>query len=165
MACILAVLLAGYVYMDRSKAQAAVDKAQYASNSALSTLRAKAQSEKVDADNEAAMAAVLKRGFSPGQKLGDIVAMANNELPKNAWLTNIGVTRGQNLVLRGTAMTGDDVADYVNSLSKEPRLRDVKLIFANNTLIESTPVVLFSISAFPVANLPLVDKTTKGGGK
>jgi hypothetical protein len=165
MICILAVMLAGYVYMDRAKAQAAVDKAQYAANSSLSALRARAQSQKTESDNEAAMAAVLKRGFSPGQKLGDVIALVNNELPKNAWLTNVGVARGQLIVLRGTAMRGDDVATYVNSLSKEARLRNVKLIFANNTLIESTPVVLFSISAFPVGNLPLVDKAKKGGGK
>ncbi len=164
MVCILAVMLAGYVYMDRAKSQAAVDKAQYAANSMLSSLRSKAQSEKLDADNEAAMAAVLKRGFSPGQKLGDVTALVSNELPKNAWLTNIGVARGQLVVLRGTALTGDGVATYVNALSKEPRLRDVKLIFANNTLIESTPVVLFSISAFPVGNLPLVDKAVPKGG-
>lgn len=163
--CILAVLLAGSVYMSNAKAQAAVDKAQYSANSTVSVLRAKAQSEKLAADNEAAMAEVLKRGFSPAQKLGDVVALVSNDLPKNAWLTNISVSRGQSLVLRGTAMTGDDVAQYVNSLSKEARLRDVKLIFANNTLIESTPVVLFSISAFPVGNLPLVDKTAKAGGK
>ena len=89
----------------------------------------------------------------------------SNDLPKNAWLTNVGVGRGQNIVIRGTATTGDDVAAYVQALSKEARLRDVKLIFANNSLIESTPVVQFSVSAFPVANLPLVDKVAKGAKK
>jgi hypothetical protein len=161
MFCLLAVIMAGFVYMDRSTAQAAVDKAQYSANSALSAMKLKQQSAKLDADNEAAMTKTLDRGFSPGQKLGDVVALVSNELPKNAWLTNVSVSRGQLVVMRGTAMTGDDVANYVNSLSKEPRLRDVKLVFANNSLIESTPVVLFSVTAFPVANLPLVDKGVK----
>ena len=161
MLCLLAVVMAGFAYMDRATAQAAVDKAQYSANSALSAMKSKAQSAKLDADNEAAMVQTLDRGFKPGQKLGDIVALVSNELPKNAWLTYVGVSRGQYVVMRGTATTGDDVANYVNSLSKEPRLRDVKLIFANNSLIESTPVVLFSVSAFPVGNLPLVDKGVK----
>src|SRR5207237_257612 len=137
-------------------------KVQYASNQTLSAMRATAQRAESDHGNEADMAAMLTRGFHHGQKLGDVVALISNDLPKNAWLTNVGVSRGQNVVIRGTALTGDDVATYVQTLSKEARLRDVKLIFANNALIESTPVVQFSLTAFPVANLPLVDKVAKG---
>jgi hypothetical protein len=42
-----------------------------------------------------------------------------------------------------------------------PRFRDVNLAFSTTGKIDETTIQQFSISAFPVGNLPLVDTTIK----
>jgi len=165
LACAGAALFLTYVFMDRADAQAVVSKQQRKYSKELTSMRNKRDSEQLAANDAANMAKALDRAFKPAQTLGDILALASNDLPKNAWLTNVGVSRGQVVSIRGTAMTGADVKTYLDTLNAEERLRDVKLIFANNATIETTPIVQFSITAFPVGNLPLVDKPTKGGAK
>lgn len=157
-----ALLLMTLVYFDRADAQEKVDRAQARASSSLRQMKTTQDGLATQVNEKAAMAKILQRGFEPAQRLGDVAALASNDLPPQAWLTGINVERGQNVTIRGTAMTGETVAAYVQTLAKESRLRDVKLVFANNALIESTPVVQFSISAFPVGNLPLLEKQTKG---
>jgi hypothetical protein len=109
---------------------------------------------------------VLDRGFHPAQTMSDVIRLASNDAPDGVWLTGFSLERGKPLTVRGTATKGDLVVIYQNALVAEPRLRDVKLLFATNTEIEKTPVVQFSISAFPVGNLPLIDPNAKkGAGK
>ena len=47
--------------------------------------------------------------------------------------------------------------NYNKELTKQKRLRDVRLLFANSGDIDGSPVVQFSVSAFPVGNLPIVE--------
>ena len=158
--CAAAVILILYGYLDWASAENSVASTRSKVTSELTKLQDTLSTRTQDKQNEDAMVADLKTGFEPRQRLSDVVAMVSNDLPKGAWLTNISVARGDQIQLRGTAMTGDDVTAYLQSLNAEQRLRDVKLVFANNGLIESTQVVQFSITAFPVGNLPLVEKKT-----
>lgn len=164
--CLSALLLGTLVYLDRADAQEKVDKQRAKMNSGLRKFRATRDSLQLEVQSTANEEKVLQRGFEPAQKLGDVIALVSNKLPANAWLTGVNVERGQSLTIRGAALTGDAVADYVQALSAETRLRNVRIVFANNAVIESTPVVNFSITAFPVGNLPLVEKqTTKPGAR
>jgi len=156
--CAAAILLLGYAYLDWSSSQGLVSEHKARINKNLSSLQAALASRDADTKNEQQMVLVLGRGFKPKQRLSDIAALVSNDLPKGAWLTNITISRGEEMQLRGTAMTGDDVTAYLQALNGEARLRDVKLVFATNGQIETTPVVQFAITAFPVGNLPLIDK-------
>lgn len=107
----------------------------------------------------------LKRAFAPAQLPADVFTTVSNHAPKNLWLTGTTFERGKIMYVRGTSATSEALSDYLQELTTEPRLRDVKLVFANNAEIEKTPVVQFSIQAFPVGNLPLVDAKKKGAKK
>ena len=104
-------------------------------------------------------------GFKYGQKFSDIVTVVVNNVPAGLWINGISIERGKRLVLRGNAKTNEQVSQFVRSLSgQDPstdsqRLRDVRLEFVNNGSIDQTPIVQFSVSAFPVGNVPLSDPT------
>lgn len=163
--CAAAILLLGYAYMDWASAQSLMKARRSAVNRNVAVLQSKLAARDAEAQTEKGMVEVLQRGFEPKQRMSDIVGVVSNALPEGAWLTNIGVSRGEPIQLRGTAMTGDQVTTYLKALNSQERLRDVKLVFANNGLIESTPVVQFAITAFPIGNLPLVDKKTTAAVK
>lgn len=110
-------------------------------------------------------ARVIVNAFRPAQSGADVIAVAASLLPEKAWLTGVTFDRGRRLQLRGTAMTGDAVSAYVDSLTAQSRFRDVQLVFANNTKLEETPVVQFSITAHVVGNFPLMDKDQKKGAR
>ncbi|MGV3618261.1 MAG: PilN domain-containing protein [Fimbriimonas sp.] len=103
----------------------------------------------------------LVKTFRPAQRLGDVIALVSNRVPQGAWLAGVSVERGKPIVIRGTARNGAAVTAYVQSLIAEPRLRDVKLVFSTNAMLDETPVVQFSVSAFPVGNLPVNEPTTR----
>jgi Tfp pilus assembly protein PilN len=106
----------------------------------------------------------IDRGFRPAQSVGDIITAATNAAPQGIWLTGISLERGKDLILRGIVTNGDGVSKYQRALADQDRFRNVTLVFAHNTEIDNTPVVQFSISAFPVGNLPLTDPNAKKGG-
>jgi hypothetical protein len=110
----------------------------------------------------ASLATTLNRSFKPAQTFSDVFTLASNAAPTGVWLTGMSLERGKVLTIRGVSMKGEAVVGYQTALVNEPRFRDVKLVFATNTLIENNPVVQFSISAFPVGNLPLTESTKKG---
>lgn len=110
-------------------------------------------------------AKVILNAFRPAQSGADVVSVAASLLPEKAWLTGVTFDRGRRLQVRGTAMSGEAVAAYVDSLTAQSRFRDVQLVFANNTKLEETAVVQFSITAHVVGNFPLVDKTQKKGAR
>ncbi len=107
----------------------------------------------------------INLAFSNGQRFSDVVTVVSNNVPTGVWLTGISLERGKRLVLRGTAKTNELVEQYARTLNTldantpQQRLRDVKLEFTNPGSIEQIPVVQFSISAFPVGNVPLFDQT------
>lgn len=100
----------------------------------------------------------LTIAFEPKQPLGDVVTILTTLAPSQLWLTGLSAERGKPLTLRGTALNSKSVTNYLAALSKQSRMRDVTLVFANNGLVETTPVVNFSISAHVVGNLPLADE-------
>lgn len=103
----------------------------------------------------------LSLGFEPKQRMSDIAALLSNLAPEGLWLTGLTLERGKLATIRGTALTGDMVTKYLERLSTQNRLRDVKLAFANNGQIEKTNVVQFSMTAHIVGNLPLDTEVLK----
>lgn len=103
----------------------------------------------------------LRLGFEPAQKTSDITKVASMLVPKGAWLTGLTLERGKLLQLRGSAKSSEAVAQYVGELTKQSRFRDVRLVFANAGEIEGQKIVQFSITAFPVGNLPLLETSKK----
>ncbi len=160
-----AVLLAGYAINDRTSAQAAVSRQK----ALWAVADRKANALKTDQDGKLAalqaMQGGLDRGFHPAQRMSDVLTVVSNLAPNGLWLTGVGIERGKPLLIRGTATTSEAVSAYVKALSAEKRLRDVRLVFANNGTIEQRPVVQFSISAFAVGNLPLNDNPVVGKSK
>jgi Tfp pilus assembly protein PilN len=106
---------------------------------------------------------VLNVAFRPAQSPSDVLTLAGNLAPAGVWLTGVTFERGKPLLVRGTAKTTEAVTEYLESLSRQDRFRDVKLVFANNAMIETTPIVNFSISAHVLGNFPIVE--TKGAGR
>jgi len=158
------LLLAGWQYMRWNTAQTAYD--QVASQWKRQET---GQKTRLDADNSQLSSLTnvkkaLDLAFHPAQTFSDMVATASNDITPGIWLTGFSLERGKPLTIRGTAMGGQPVSDYQNALDAEKRFRNVTLLFATNTLIQNTPVVQFSISAFPVGNLPLAQPTKKKAG-
>jgi hypothetical protein len=112
----------------------------------------------VKLENEAA---VLSNAFEPAQQPGDVAQVAANLVPEGVWLTGLTIDRGRPLQIRGTARTSEAVSLYVQTLSASERLRDVKLLFANNAKIDETAIVRFSVTAHIVGSYPLVQKQTR----
>lgn len=100
-------------------------------------------------------AKVLVQAFEPAQNPSEVITVATNLLPPRAWLTGITFERGKRMQVRGTALNGEAVTAYVDSLSAQSRFRDVQLVFANNLKVEDTPVVQFAITMHVVGNLPM----------
>ncbi len=89
------------------------------------------------------------------------MTLVANQAPADLWLTGVTAERGKSVLVRGTATRSEAVAVFLDRLAKTGRLRDVRLVFSSNAVIDQAPVVQFSISAFPVGNLPLVEKGNK----
>ena len=153
-----AVLAAGLlVFFDRADATAKARSAQSVFLAEMAKLKSKDSSYKIIVDDQSKMQSDLMNALSPAQRMSDLLTTISNESPPNVWLTGITLERGKQVLIRGTAMTSEQVASYVQTLAAEPRLRDVKLVFANNATIEQTPIVQFSIQAHAVGNLPIVN--------
>lgn len=179
--------LAGFTYFDYSSKVAAVEaakakektqvakltKEQKKQQDALSMLVSPQTVGKLIGDRKLALTpndgtsddaeSAIDLGFKYGQKFSDIVTVVVNNVPAGVWLNGISLERGKRLVLRGTAKTNEQISAFARSLSTQdpntevPRLRDVRLEFTNNGSIEQTPIVQFTVSAFPVGNVPLSD--------
>ncbi len=106
-------------------------------------------------------AELLTRSFTPAQTSSDIVKVISSLLPADTWLTGVTFERGKPLQIRGTSRKSALVSAYVLGLSKQKRFRDVRLSYANSGDINGVPTVQFSITAFPVGNLPLLDSGKK----
>ncbi len=154
----LAMLFAAYVGMHivKSRAQVAASISQIKTKiSALKT-----QEDKIVArqGNLEGPYSVVHRGFDPAQRMSDMLESLGADVPPGLWLTSITIQRGENLVLRGTAKDSQAVNTFVQQLSADQRFRDVKLSFANTSQEGQISVTQFSLTAFPIGNLPLYDK-------
>ncbi len=102
-------------------------------------------------------AGLLANALDPGQRPSEILTTVGNALPKDVWITGASFERGKPIQVRGTALKNEGVSEFIDKLSANERFRDVKLVFANNALIDTTPVVNFSISLHAIGNLPIVE--------
>lgn len=155
------LILAVTVLMDRMDAAKAVQKQQASYNKGSREL--KSARDLAVSKNAAINKTVetLDRAFEPAQKASDVVTLVTTLTPPNIWLTGITFDRGKPVQLRGTALDGNAVANYLDLLSGQDRFRDVKLVFANDATIETTQVNQFSISLHAIGNLPLTDPKRK----
>lgn len=158
-----AICLATLVYFDRADAQALVSKERSKMQSSLARLSSVQKAVEADVLRETKNLQALDQAFAPAQPLSDVVALIVNQAPADLWLTGITVERGKSVLIRGTATRSEAVATFLDRLAKTGRLRDVRLVFSNNANIDQAPVVQFSISAFPIGNLPLAEKGSKRG--
>ena len=155
------VCVGGLVFNDRANAADAIaDK-----SSSEQKKRARAQ-DNVDIVSKAVGSDETKvdrilLAFAPAQTLSEVIKIVSNTLPSGAWLTGLTFERGKIVQIRGTAVRGAAVSEYTAALAQDVRFRDVKLVFANNAEIETTPVVQFAVTAHIVGNLPLEDKDIK----
>jgi hypothetical protein len=184
---VAALGLSGYAYFDYSSKVAAVEtlksrekatianltKTQKSQQDILATLVSPRVLGKLIGDKKLAAAAIdgtsddaqsaIDVGFNYGQKFSDVVTVVTNNVPPGLWINGISLERGKRLVVRGAAKTNEQISAFSRSLStqdqnsSQQRLRDVRLEFTNNSLIDQTPIVQFTVSAFPVGNVPLSD--------
>jgi Tfp pilus assembly protein PilN len=154
---------AAYVFMDQASAAAAVQHVLDTRAKSLAQLKSMKSTLDTKVSDQTKLQARLAAAFQPVQNLSDVVVTFSTETPPGVWLNGITLERGKPLQLRGTAMTSEQVAQYVQLLSTDERFRQVRLVFANDSTIEKTPVVQFSISAHVLGNLPLSDPF--GAGK
>ncbi len=186
---VAALALSGYAYYDYSSKIAAVEAVKSKQETQITKLTKEAKKQqsalaalisphdlgklvgdkklaatKVDGTSDDAQTAI-DTGLTYGQKFSDVITTVVNNVPPGVWINGISLERGKRLVMRGTAKTNEQITTFVRSLSaldqdpKAQRLRDVRLEFTNNGSIEQTPIVQFSVSAFPVGNVPLSDPT------
>lgn len=104
---------------------------------------------------------VLELGFASKQRFADVAALLATFTPEGLWLTGINLEKGKEANVRGTAVRGEAVTEFLDLLTQQDRFREVKLVFANNGQIEKTPVVQFSISLHVIGNLPIDSKVLK----
>lgn len=162
--CAAAVMTGFLVYMDRDDRNRAVARERAKWDRSLERLETNNGLLTTRLTETGGKAKLLEKALKPKQYLGDVATVVANSVPPGAWLTGIILDRGRPLQVRGTAKTNDDVAQFVANLSLSPRLRDVKLVFANNGTIADAPVVQFSITAHVVGNFPVIENA-KGGGR
>ena len=121
----------------------------------------KTQNDESKAAEKRPGAELLLRSFEPAQPPGDILKVISSLLPADTWLTGVTFERGKAMILRGTSKKSTFVSTYMMELSKQSRFRDVRLTYVNSGDIDGIPTVQFSITAFPVGNLPLTDLKKK----
>lgn len=160
-----ALIIATAYYLDWSDAQAVAHHGDAVWNRKLSQARANRDRATDRLNQQTAIKQILDAAFHPAQRPSDVLTIAANTAPAGLWITGFSLERGKPLTIRGTTVRSEAVYEYQDSLVNNPRFRDVKLVFANNAQIDNTPVVQFSIQAFPVGNLPLAEATKKGGTK
>lgn len=160
-----ALVLLAYVALNHHDALVQADQDQAGFNRQMVKLRAEEQAQTDEASEVIAAQNEVDKAFHPAQPISDISELIADSLPPGAWLTGLNIERGKPLEIRGTAKTAGDVATLVSKLGATPRLRAVRLLFANSGTIGQAPVVQFDISAFAVGNLPMPTppKSTTGG--
>ena len=154
-----ALAICGVAFTGYSSKIAVANAADETTQKDLKTLDARKKATDAKASSLTDAQTALDIAFKYGQHFSDLATVVANDVPSGVWLGGLSVERGKRMVLRGVAFNNGQVKDFVDKLSSEPRLRNVRLEFANDGSIDLKPVVQFSISAFPVGNVPLVDLT------
>jgi Tfp pilus assembly protein PilN len=155
------------VYFDRADAAAEIRRGEARWAADLRKLRSAKSTAETRRNKVAALGTTLMGAFEPAQKPYDVLTVVSNAVPDNTWLTGVTFERGKPLLIRGSTTSNEGVTTYLNRLKGDPRFRDVRLVFANDTTVERVTIVQFSISAHVVGNFPLVitTTTTRGGAR
>lgn len=156
-----AILFGVLVWDDRDRASQVVKRGEAKWNADLRKLRSIREGLSTESQKEKKIEATTALALQPAQRAGDVLTVIANSVPTGVWLTGYSFDRGKPVQVRGSARNSGDVKQFLNNLEQQSRLRDVKLAFANTGKIEDTPVVQFSITAFPVGNLPLAQPERK----
>ena len=158
---IAGIILAAYAYNQYSTSTKIISDAQSKYANRTKPTRLKAEHDEAEAKKIEPQAKQLLKAFEPAQQPGDILKVISALIPRDTWLTGVTFERGKLLQIRGTSKKAELVSAYVIELSKQKRFRDVRLVFANGGDIEGIPTVTFSITAFPVGNIPMVEAGKK----
>lgn len=160
-AAALVALYAGLEYADAAQAR---DEAQTKSNGRLQVLRNDQKKATSESTKQVAMKEALDLAFAPPQKISEIVAVATAAVPTGAWLKGLSVERGKPISIRGSAKGEGLVADLTRRLAedKDGRFRNVSISNASATQVAQIPVTDFVLTAFPIGNLPFLNRA---GGK
>ena len=150
-----ALLLVAWVWDERDRNAAVLRRGEGTWARQLSQLRSIRKTEQAKAAEATKVRSALDRSFVTAQSPNDIVHLVSGLLPTDIWLTGVSAERGKPVQIRGTAVSAEAVARLVATLSGSPRFREVRLLFANASKIDETPVVQFSITAVAVGNLPM----------
>ena len=153
------------ILMDRAEAAATLAKGTAKWQGALRKLRSERSAAEKLATDATKIGKVLNQAFKPAQPLGDVMGKVSNLTPAGVWLNGLTLDRGKPLQIRGVGINNTAVSAYVDALSSDPRFRDVRLIFSNNSKIEDRPVMQFAIQAHVMGNLPLVEVDKRGASK
>ena len=159
-----ALCLVGLVWKQRSDDAAQVTKGQGKWAQVLNKQKSISDTYTKQAQEATTIATTLKSAFQVAQPLGDVSSVVGDSLPKSSWLSSLNVERGKVVQMRGTSKNPDDVSLLLKNLTSTGRFRDVHLTVANSGKVSSVPVVQFSISAFPIGNLPMPVPAVKRAG-
>jgi len=178
---LIALGLVAYLLLQRQQEITQVQSAESAQIKSEARLKTMESDRSTTASHLDLLQTDLHRAFTPAQQLSDVSAYVSDSLPSGSWLTGLTVERAKQLQVRGTAMSADQVATFVDTLGSSPRFANVKLIFANSALIGTNQVIQFNVSADCVGNLSMPapakdtgnvqtasssspDENTEGGG-
>jgi hypothetical protein len=161
-----AIVTGAVVYLTRTDDAAAIVTANARYSNSKKQLNAALSRSKLELADQSTLQGALATAFTPAQSPSDVITEFGNKMPSaKMWTSGFTYERGKPLLLRGTALDSDSVAAYVQSLAVDPRFRDVKLVFANNGMIENHPIVEFSLQVHVMGNLPLADPFKSSGVK
>lgn len=159
--CVGAAALAMLIFADRVEKAAEIRKEQTAWNIETRKLESARNAARSKLAGLSKTTETLDRAFNPAQKPSEVLALVSALAPREIWLTGISFERGKSISIRGTALSSNSVATYLDALSNNERFRDVKLVYANDADIEETKVSQFSISLHAIGNLPIVESKSK----
>ncbi|MBL8047256.1 MAG: PilN domain-containing protein [Chthonomonas sp.] len=158
------VVTGALAFLDRSDAQAAVDKKDAKWRAESAKLRKIRDNARSDADKAKTLADRTRQILMPAQPVGDVLTLVTNMVPQDAWVIGVAFDRGKPMQIRGSSLSEDAVTAYLDALNTSDRLRDVKLVFTNRSKVEDKDIVNFSITARAVGNTPQEPlKTMKKG--
>ena len=157
---LLSVVFAATAATQYADVKSDVSRKDAQTNNRMQTLKNEAKKAVAASNAQGDLRDRLDGAFAPAQRISDILAVTTRSVPTGVWLNNLSIERGKAMSTRGTATGASLVAAFVKNLNERPdkRFRDVQLTNANNTDINKKPVTVFVVQAFPVGNLPLLDK-------
>lgn len=150
------VALAIYTYNEYDTAAGQADSLVSARSGDIRKASNTHKEEELRAKDVTGLQETLDAAFLPAQTPADIITAASNLAPQGLWLGGFSVERGKAIQIRGTAVDSGSVSAYVRALESSPRFRDASLQSSNEAKLDEKPVTQFSIQAFPVGNLPIV---------